>query len=193
MNRKPKVNLRTRSALARLWLVSSCVSALACGGSSDKDTEQQNSALRCSATQLESDLEAEPFAGPLADANGELKLEAGKQYIVSSTYGVPVPGENGVPVTQQYLTLFGAVQEQLGKQPGLLAMRLASSDGCGSGRTMAVWSSEEEMYAFVTSDAHFAAMKAVKDILKPGYGVTHWTASSKDDISWNKAVKQLAE
>jgi hypothetical protein len=70
-------------------------------------------------------------------------------------------------------------------------MRLGTSEGCGSGRTMAVWNSEEEMYAFVTSDAHTAAMKAVGQVLKPGYAVTHWSASSADRINWQEAVKQL--
>jgi heme-degrading monooxygenase HmoA len=193
MNQKPMVKLRARSALLRLWLVSSCVSALACSDS-DKPVGEQSAALHCSAAQLENDLEGDPFVGPGVDeASGELKLEPGKQYIVSSTYGVPVPGDNGAPVTPQYLELFGGVQEQLAKQSGLLAMKLASSKGCGSGRTLAVWSSEEEMYEFVTSDAHFAAMKAVREVLKPGYDVTHWTASGKDEINWEKAVKVLAE
>lgn len=91
------------------------------------------SLLTCAASELESDLDAQPFSGPGVDeASGELKLEPGKSYLVSSTYGVPLPGANGAPVTERYGQLFGAMQAQLEHQPGLLAMRLASSDGCGS-------------------------------------------------------------
>ena len=147
----------------------------------------------CSAAQIEADLEDAPFMGPLADENGKLKLESGKSYIVSSTYGVPVPGEDGAPVTPQYLELFGAVQAQLEVQQGLLAIKLATSDRCGSGRTLAVWASEDDMYSFVTSEAHFNAMKAVKVVLKPGFNTTHWTADGEKQISWEEAGKQLAK
>jgi heme-degrading monooxygenase HmoA len=192
MKRMLKSHAHHSTLLAGLSLLVGA-SVMACSDDKEKTPSVQQAALVCSASKLETDLEGDGFSGPGVDeATGELKLEPGKQYLVSSTYGVPVPGANGAPVTEHYLALFGAIQAQLAQQPGLLAMRLASSDGCGSGRTMAVWSSEEEMYAFVASDAHFAAMKAVGEVLKPGYGVTHWTATSAEQISWQEAVRKLA-
>lgn len=165
----------------------------ACGDDEKPNKPDAGGDDACSATQIEADLEDAPFMGPLADENGKLKLESGKSYTVSSTYGVPVPGEDGAPVTPEYLALFGAIQAQLEVQPGLLALKLATSDDCGSGRTLAVWASEDDMYSFVTSEAHFNAMKAVKVVLKPGFNTTHWTADGEKQISWDEAAKQLAK
>ncbi|HKO92993.1 MAG TPA: hypothetical protein VJU61_17680, partial [Polyangiaceae bacterium] len=185
--------LRARLHFAGTTLLAIGLTLAACGDdekSSDRDAGRED---ECSATELEADLEEQPFVGPAADESGKLKLEAGRSYIVSSTYGVPEPGEDGAPVTPEYLQLFGAIQAQLEVQPGLLAFKLASSDACGSGRTLAVWNSEEEMYSFVTSEAHFNAMKAVKVVLKPGFSTTHWTATSEAQISWSQALKVLKE
>jgi hypothetical protein len=165
--------------------------APACGDDDDKTTDGKQSSL-CDVRTLEADLDATPFMGPGVDpATGELTMEAGSSFVVSSTYGVPERGADGVP-TQRYLEIFSAIQEQLGVQPGLVALKLASSESCGSGRTLAIWKSEDEMYDFVTSDAHLAAMKEANELLKPGFGVTHWSATSAEQTSWQEAVKQLS-
>lgn len=157
---------------------------------SDDDTKKP----RCASAVLEADLEGTPFMGPAADPEtGELRLSSGPQYMVSSTYGVPVPGEGGAPVTAEYDTIFAGVAEQLAKEPGLLAYKLASSDACASGRTLAVWESEEAMYAFVTSPAHVRAMQRVEAILQPGYGVTHWQADDSNQMTFEEGVKRLKE
>jgi hypothetical protein len=74
-----------------------------------------------------------------------------------------------------------------------LALQLAQSDACGSGRTLAIWESEEKMYEFVMSRAHLDAMIAVNDIVMPGYAVTHWQASSADQVTLAEATRQLAK
>ncbi|MET0343867.1 MAG: antibiotic biosynthesis monooxygenase [Polyangiales bacterium] len=146
---------------------------------------------RCDAQTLESDLDAAPFVGPAADeATSTLRLEPGATYIVSSTYGVPKPGASGGP-TERYLGLFGAIEAQLQQEPGLLALQLASSDACRSGRTLAVWRSEEEMLHFVTSPAHLDAMRAASEVLEPGYEVTHWTIEGGDAVDFRAAVARL--
>ena len=48
------------------------------------------------------------------------------------------------------------------------------------------------MYAFVTSPAHLDAMAAARDILMPGYAVTHWQARTPEQVSMSEAVRQLA-
>jgi heme-degrading monooxygenase HmoA len=144
--------------LKRLVLTASCIAVLACGG----DDKAHVSAV-CTGDQLESDLESAPFEGPGVSASGALQLAANTEYVVSSTYGVPKPGPDGAPITERYGQLFGAVQQQLSGQPGLLALKLATSERCGSGRTLAVWQSEEAMYDFVASDAHVAAMLAAQE------------------------------
>jgi heme-degrading monooxygenase HmoA len=184
---------RTRLHFIATSLLALGLALPACGDDEKPNKPDATADDACSATQIEPDLEDAPFMGPLADESGKLQLERGKSYIVSSTYGVPVRGEDGAPVTPEYLALFGAIQAQLEVQPGLLALKLATSDHCGSGRTLAVWASEDDMYSFVTSEAHFNAMKAVKVVLKPGFHTTHWTAADETQISWDEAAKQLAK
>jgi heme-degrading monooxygenase HmoA len=184
-----KLNLGTRTGLA---LISTLLSAATLAGCGEEGKGSKRE--RCTAAVLESDLELEGWMGPAVDpATKELALEAGKAYVVSSTYGVPRPGSDGAPVTERYLQIFSAVEQQLGREPGLLAMRLGQSERCGSGRTLAVWRSEEEMYDFVTSDAHLQAMKAADELLQPGYEVTHWDAQSTSQMTIDEAVQQLAK
>jgi heme-degrading monooxygenase HmoA len=148
----------------------------------------------CNASKLESDLDPTPFMGPGADSAGNLQLESGHQYVVSTTYGVPRPGPDGNPVPDSYVQAFGAIQEQLGKQEGLVAYRLSSSESCGSGRTLAVWRSEEEMYAFVVSPAHLNAMTDVNSLLQPGYAVAHYSASDAKEMTFAASIERaLAE
>jgi len=162
---------------------------MACG-----DDDKHAPMPSCVAASLEQDLDATPFQGSGADPKtGALQLAPGKVYVISSTYGVPLPGPNGAPVTEKYGQLFGDIETQLGKETGLVAFRLASSDDCGSGRTLAVWDSEEAMYGFVTSDAHSAAMTAVHDVLKPGYAVTHWQAGSEDEMTFTHATTVFSQ
>ena len=182
-----------RAALRALAIATTTLMFCACGDDTGTDSKTNPSTARCTAGVLESDLAVDPLMGPGVDSGGKLKLEPGGQYVVSSTYGVPVPGADGARVSDRYLQLFGAVQAQLEKQPGLLAMSLGTSDACGSGRTLALWRSEEEMYDFVTSPAHMAAMKAASEILQPGYEVTHWDATTAESVTFSEAVRHLKD
>jgi heme-degrading monooxygenase HmoA len=163
-------------------------------GACDDESSPALTSARCASGSLETDLEDSAWNGAGVDRrSGELRLSEGHEYVVSSTYGVPVPGADGAPVTEQYLQLFAAIQQQLESQTGLLAFKLSSSDACGSGRTLAVWESEEAMYDFVFSAAHTAAMKAADQVLKPGYGVTHWKTKSRSELTFAQGAKQLAQ
>ncbi|MDB4985018.1 MAG: hypothetical protein JWN04_196 [Myxococcaceae bacterium] len=162
---------------------------LACG---DDEKTSTQAASTCSAARIEADLDVDPFVGPAVDASGKLVLAPGTNYIVSSTYAQPISGPDGAPVTARYQEVFGAVAEQLQKEPGLLAFTLGSSDACGSGRTLAVWKSEADMYSFVTSDAHTTAMREVQQLLLPSYRVTHWSIGSAEQATFAEAGRQLA-
>lgn len=183
----------TRAALRALAIATTTMVFGACGDDTKPDSKTNPSTARCTASVLEADLEVDPPAGPGVDSGGKPRLEPGSHYVVSSTYGVPVRGEGGAPVSDRYVQLFGAVQAQLEKQPGLLAISLGTSAACGSGRTLALWRSEEEMYDFVTSPAHVAAMKAASEILQPGYAVTHWDATAGETLTFNEAVQHLKD
>jgi hypothetical protein len=169
---------------------------LACGDDADQPELDpvEIGALHCSASELELDLESQTLLGGTQDPGGSgFDLPSGGVYLVSSTYGVPRPGQDGAPISARHQQLMAAILERLSSQPGLLGLQVSSSASCGSGRTLAVWQSEELMYQFVTSPAHLAAMNAVAEILQPGYGVTHWQASSPDQMTLTEAVLKLAE
>ena len=164
------------------------------GGDDVKEVASARAELECHAAALEPDLESEFIAGSAVDLGaGELKVEEGAQYIVSSTYGIPKRGADGEYLSPRYQMLMGMIVQKLQTQPGLLALQVSSSERCGSGRTLAVWESEELMYDFVTTGPHLEAMSSAEELLEPGYAVTHWTASSRDQMSLTAAPEHLKE
>ncbi|WP_437499050.1 antibiotic biosynthesis monooxygenase family protein [Sorangium sp. So ce1099] len=159
-------------------------------GSDSGGTAPATSAPECTGGVLEADLHAEPLSGPGVDPEtGKLRPPPeGSSYTISATYGIPQPGD---AVREKYVQYFGAIQAQLASQPGLVAIQLAQSPSCGSGRTLAVWASTDDMYGFVMSPAHLAAMDAVNELVEPNYAVTHWEAASTDEITQEEAVRRI--
>ncbi|AUX34546.1 MULTISPECIES: antibiotic biosynthesis monooxygenase [Sorangium] len=170
---------RALAAAVLAALLSGCGSDT---GATPSDAPSDAPPAGCTGGVLEADLEADPLSGPgVEPATGALlPPPEGSSYTVSATYGMPRPGE---AVMEKYVQYFGAIQAQLASQPGLVAIQLAQSPSCGSGRTLAVWSSTEAMYEFVMSPAHLAAMDAVNELLLPNYAVTHWEAAGPDDVT----------
>jgi heme-degrading monooxygenase HmoA len=161
-----------------------------CGSDADAKTQEPLPAA-CTGGVLEADLQANPLSGAGVDpGTGELlPPPEGSSYTISSTYGVPKPGADAM---ERYMMMFGAVQTQLASQPGLVALQLAQSPSCGSGRTLAVWSSTESMYDFVMSSAHLAAVDAVDELVEPNYAVTHWETSNVDEMTLEEGVRRIA-
>ncbi|WP_437618650.1 antibiotic biosynthesis monooxygenase family protein [Sorangium sp. So ce1151] len=159
-------------------------------GSDSGGTTPQTSDPECTGGALEADLQAAPLSGPGVDPEtGKLRPPPeGSSYTISATFGVPLSGD---AAREKYMQYFGAIQAQLASQPGLVAIQLAQSESCGSGRTLAVWASTDEMYAFVMSPAHVAAMDAVSELIEPNYVVTHWEAASTDEITQEEAVRRI--
>ncbi|HTN92648.1 MAG TPA: hypothetical protein VL242_53635 [Sorangium sp.] len=159
-------------------------------GSDSGGTAPQNSAPECTGGALEADLQASPLSGPGVDPEtGKLRPPPeGSSYTISATFGVPLPGD---AAREKYMQYFGAIQAQLASQPGLVAIQLAQSQSCGSGRTLAVWASTDEMYAFVMSPAHLAAMDAVSELIEPNYAVTHWEAASTDEVTQEEGARHI--
>jgi heme-degrading monooxygenase HmoA len=157
----------------------------------DPEVSAARGELKCNASVLESDLDSD-LMGPAA-VSGELELPADKTYIVSSTYGIPKRVGDSQELPPRYQQLMGRIIEQLQGQPGLLALQLSSSPSCSSGRTLAIWESEELMYEFVTSPPHLEAMGAANELLQPGYAVTHWTADTREQMSLTAAVEHMAD
>ncbi|WP_437730434.1 antibiotic biosynthesis monooxygenase family protein [Sorangium sp. So ce1335] len=184
------MNERSSGAIAGAVLAALGVILSGCGSDTGTATPQ-DAAPECTGGVLEADLQAEPLSGPGVDpATGKVRPPPeGASYTISSTYGIPRPGD---AVMERYVQMFGAIQAQLASQPGLVAMQLAQSSSCGSGRTLAVWESTEAMYAFVMSPAHLAAMDAVDELVQPNYAVTHWETTSADEVTMAQGARRMA-
>lgn len=175
-----------------LILLFPVLASVGCDG--DEKSSSADPASGCAHDVLEADFEADDPIGPAVDpASGRVVLGPDQRVIVSSTYGAPQPGPNGSPFSERYQQVFAGIEQQLSGQPGLLALQLGNSKRCGTGRTLAVWRSEEEMYEFVTSRAHLDAMREANDLLRPGYAVTHWEASQPEQLTMGEAIRQLAK
>lgn len=179
----------TSRAIAATLLAALAVITSGCGSDGGAATPQ-DSTPECTGGVLEADLQAEPLSGPGVDpATGELRpAPEGSSYTISSTYGIPRPGD---AVMQRYVQMFGAIQAQLASQRGLVAIQLAQSPSCGSGRTLAVWESTEAMYEFVMSPAHLEAMNAVDELVEPNYAVTHWETARADEMTLEEGVRRI--
>lgn len=98
--------------------------------------------------------------GPGADPEtGELLDDGETRYHVSATYLALRP-EN----IEQFFGLISPLNEALFSNPGLVALQLGDSPTCATARTLTVWSSEDAMYEFVTSQAHIDAIVAFPEI-----------------------------
>lgn len=177
------------------WMMTSVVLAMlsltVAGCGEDSKAQEPAPGPTCKAGVLEADLEMQPMSGPGVDpATGTIPPPpSGSSYVISSTYGAPKP--EGA-VMERYKKLFGAIEAQMKSQQGLLALQLSQSSSCGSGRTLAVWASEEAMYEFVSSQAHMDAVAAAGEVLQPGYAVTHWEAKTAEQMGIEEGVRQLA-
>ena len=150
-----------------------------------------DAATACTAGSIEGDLEgAFPRMGPGVDpVTGELAEPGPEGYVVSSTWGVELDDPAARERFQEHMNAI--IPELLGN-PGLVALELGSSESCRSGRTLAVWRDLGSMYAFVGSAPHSAAIAEVGELTQPGFVVTHWTASTAAEASWESAAEHLA-
>lgn len=144
----------------------------------------------CERGVLEADFQLfAPFGGPGVDpATGKLRPSVGAPYLISSTY-IRLRPE---PAAQQaFGELMGPIAGALQQQPGLAAVLLGTSMSCGTARTLTVWASEEEMYAFVGGGPHAAAMARVAEVSRGGSLATHWVATGTTAAEWPSVLAQL--
>jgi heme-degrading monooxygenase HmoA len=142
----------------------------------------------CPRGTLESDMASLPWTGPKIDSSGKLMPPPAEGYVVSSTFLRLRPGDEA---GRRFGELFAPIATQLQTQPGLEALQLATSASCGTARTLSVWASQEAMYDFVVSDAHYAAVRAVSEVSRGGSIVVHWSAQTVEQASWDEATKRL--
>ena len=171
--------------LTLIGLLPLTIAVSACS-SDDADVIDSDEAPLC----VEDDFMSPPFAGPKFDIEGGLIGEAQEQYVASTTYIVLRPDEASL---ERFYELNEPIATDLATREGLVGYTIGLSAKCNTGRTVAVWESEEAMYNFVVDKAHAAAMAEFTDIATGGV-TTHWTIDG-DNVppTWEEAKGVAAE
>ncbi|MBL8743012.1 MAG: hypothetical protein JNK04_18010, partial [Myxococcales bacterium] len=96
--------------------------------------------------------------------------------------------------TEEFYDLAVALIAQLNQTEGLLAYALGTDEVCGAARSIGIWRSEEDMYAFVTSGAHAKAMGLTDELSWSGKA-THYTlpATALATVGWDQQRAALAD
>jgi hypothetical protein len=136
----------------------------------------------CAPGTIEADMNAMPLSGPGVHDG---VLEPG-EYIVSSTYLQLKQDALG-----RFQELLEPIENDLASREGVVALSFGGSPRCGTARTLAVWRDEAAMFAFVTGEAHSAAVGAIDELSRGGSVVTHW-AGDQISATWEHAAAQLA-
>ena len=105
---------------------------------------------------------------------------------MSSTYLQLKPAQQG-----RFQELLEPIETDLASRDGVVALSFGGSPACGTARTLAVWRDEAAMFAFVTGEAHSAAVSAIDELSRGGSVVTHW-AGDESSATWEAAAAQLA-
>jgi heme-degrading monooxygenase HmoA len=139
----------------------------------------------CSQGIVESDSSSDvPLNGPGIDPMTGSVTPG--QYVIATTYLALVPSQ-----TVNAKELGGAVIASLPTMSGLVAVGVTSSKACASLRTLTVWKSEEDMMAFVMSDAHANAMAQISTLSRGTSNLISWEGN-ETDVSWAAALAHLA-
>lgn len=132
--------------------------------------------------------EVSGWSGRAVDETGALRPpEPGTEYLISTTYLQLRPTEEAIT---RFRSLTQEINATLPSHEGLLAVKFASSDYCGTARTLTVWQDADAMYRFVGSPAHVNAMAATGELSRGGSMVTSWMGSEAS-ATWEEARAQL--
>lgn len=138
----------------------------------------------CTKGDLEADFfEDTPLTGPGVDQETGALGEG--TYFVATTYLAMKPG-----TLDHVMELSGPVINTLVSSEGFVAMSTARSESCMSLRTLTVWASEDEMYEFVASPAHSAAMSEISQLDRGSSATLSWQGTAAD-ANWDTALAKL--
>jgi hypothetical protein len=169
--------------LGQLCFVLMLPLATACSSSEDESKAGAPSD-GCTRGELEADFKGAPVplaVGPLGDPPPQ-------GYVVSSTY---LRLRHDETAKSRFRELNGPILADVLSRPGLLALEFAIDEKCNTARTKSVWASTEAMYEFVGGEAHSHAMQSVDELSRGGSAVTHWTAKTLAETSWDEAAIRL--
>lgn len=136
-----------------------------------------------------------PLEGPGMEIGGQLLIEPqdDAQLIAASTHLYVSGGES----MRLFNENMDAMQETLDAEPeGLVAYSLAQELIGREYKTLTVWESEEDLYAFVMSPAHLQAMADSADIANPDKVSTtlSWEVSPEElPLTWKQVNEIMAK
>lgn len=127
-----------------------------------------------------------PFEGPGFD-DGAFVSDHPGPFWVAATYARSARGQNA-----PFQDHVGAIDAEIAEADGLVGYALRGEIGGRDNWTMSIWESEEELYAFVASPAHLAAMGEA-DLLLEDSAFTHWTEADGSALppTWEEALDRL--
>ncbi len=127
-----------------------------------------------------------PLVGPGLDPKAGWLEPLQDSYIAHSTQILVRPEQ-----LDAFFEASAAVQTQLEATPGLVAVAFGMDPTCGYIRTLGIWRSEQDMYAFLGSGAHAQAMARTLELSVTGKTVS-WSISAADGPpSWESAFAEL--
>jgi len=135
---------------------------------------------------------AQPFEGPgfsLADGLTAAVPDSG-EFIVAATRLVVADGDEPIALFNDHMTaLLAALAEG---PPGLVGFSVRQNlFSRGGYRTMSVWESQDAMWAFVLSDAHFAAVEDADRIGAEGTKVVQYTIPATElPPRWDTVIEK---
>lgn len=119
---------------------------------------------------------AQPFEGPGFSLEEGLTaaVPAGGEFIVGATRVVVADGDEPIRLFDERMNAVTAVLDE--GPPGLVGYSVRRNlFSRGGYRTVSVWESQDAMWAFVLSDAHFAAVEDADRIGAEGTKVVQFT------------------
>ncbi|WAS99333.1 hypothetical protein [Nannocystis punicea] len=136
----------------------------------------------------ESDLDPTPFMGPAFDDSGDLIAPLPQPHVVATTVGWHTPENTDALSAETQPPMM-----DLFTHDGFLGARFATSERCGSARTISLWRDDAARMKFVFGTVH---SKAIKNGLKftQGWETTNWSETASDQPpTWDDVRRRLNE
>ena len=134
----------------------------------------------------ESDLAPTPFMGPAFDESGALVAPLPRPHVVATTVGWHYPENREALVAETEPAMTDVFTHD-----GLLGVAFASSERCGSGRTISLWRDDASRMKFVFGAVHG---KAITRGLKytRGWETTNWSEpTAEQPPTWDEVRARL--
>ncbi|WP_156754859.1 hypothetical protein [Actinokineospora pegani] len=138
----------------------------------------------------ESDLDVVvPWTGPAIDPEtGGLAGPLPEGYLVATSGGWPRPGVEQIATELNHVLL-----QELWASSGLLAATFGISARCwNSSRALSVWTDDESLQRFLTSDKHLEAVRKTRNLAYAWEGA-RWTRADRHTLpDWDEVRAELA-